>query len=83
MYDYQLDRFRKYIQSPLIGAIGHITAVYRHYVSYADLLKIRYSTFECLIMVGTEDRLVREVNSYMIRRVSFCLNFKFIVDLFI
>jgi hypothetical protein len=52
-----------------------MSATYRHYVSYADLLKIRYSPFECLIMVGTEDRLVRESNSYMIRRVSrFYLN---------
>ena len=49
--------------------VGHVSAVYRHYVSYADLLKIRYSPFDCLIMVGTEDRLVRETNSYMIQKV--------------
>ncbi len=51
-------------------------AVQRHYVSYADLLKIRYSPFDCLIMVGTEDRLVREANSYIIQRVRFCLQQK-------
>ena len=66
-----MERIRTRIQPSLIGLIGQITTVYRHYVSYADLLKIRYSPFECLIMVGTEDRLVRETNSYMIRRVSF------------
>ena len=42
-----------------------------HYVSYADLLKIRYSPFDCLIMVGTEDVLIPEVNSRIIQRVSF------------
>jgi hypothetical protein len=46
-------------------------AVQRHYISYADLLKIRYSNFPCLVIVGTEDRLVRETNSYMLQRVCF------------
>jgi len=50
--------------------IGQLIAVFRHFVNYADLLKIRYSPFECLIMVGTEDRLIREINSYNIRQVS-------------
>ena len=62
----------------MIGLLGHLTAVYRHYVSYADLLKIRYSPFQCLIMVGTEDRLVREVNSYMLQRVRLLLLSHFI-----
>ncbi len=53
-----------------MGVIGQITAVTRHYIGYADLLKIRYSPFECLVMVGTEDRLVREANSYIIRQVN-------------
>jgi hypothetical protein len=44
-------------------------AVQRHYVSYADLLKIRYAPFDCLIIVGTEDRLVRETNSYLLQQV--------------
>ncbi|CAF4348042.1 unnamed protein product, partial [Adineta steineri] len=56
-YDYHIERFRKRIHPSLSGLIGHIAAVVRHYISYADLLKIRYSPFECLIMVGTEDRL--------------------------
>ncbi|CAF2939205.1 unnamed protein product [Rotaria sp. Silwood2] len=72
LYDYHVERFRKRITPSFIGLIGQITAVYRHYVSYADLLKIRYAPFECLIMVGTEDRLVREANSYMIRRILGC-----------
>lgn len=45
-------------------------AVQRHYISYADLLKIRYSNFPCLVLVGTEDRLVRKTNSFMFQRVS-------------
>ncbi|CAF3934307.1 unnamed protein product [Rotaria magnacalcarata] len=61
LYDYHVERVRKRIKPTLIGFIGQTTAVYRHYVSYADLLKIRYSPFECLIMVGTEDLLVREI----------------------
>ena len=46
-----------------------MSAVQRHYLSYAELLRIRYSHFPCLVMVGTEDRLVRETNSYMLQRV--------------
>jgi hypothetical protein len=53
----------------LVGIFGQMFAVQRHYISYAELLKIRYSNFPCLVMVGTEDRLVRETNSYMLRRV--------------
>ncbi|CAF0874511.1 unnamed protein product [Adineta steineri] len=71
-YDYHIERFRKRIPPSLSGLIGHLAAVVRHYISYADLLKIRYSPFECLIMVGTEDRLVREANSYMLQRVLGC-----------
>jgi hypothetical protein len=69
-YNFHTERYKKRIPPTLIGVLGHIFAVQRHYVSYADLLKIRYSPFDCLIMVGTEDRLVREANSYIIRKVS-------------
>ena len=55
----------------MVGIFGHMFAVQRHYISYADLLKIRYSNFPCLVMVGTEDQLVRETNSYMLQRVCF------------
>ncbi|CAM4905929.1 unnamed protein product [Rotaria socialis] len=72
LYDYHAERVRKRIKPTLIGFIGQTMAVYRHYVSYADLLKIRYSPFQCLIMVGTEDLLVREANSYMLRRILGC-----------
>ncbi|CAF1304951.1 unnamed protein product [Rotaria sordida] len=72
LYDYHVKRFRERMTPTIIGLIGQITAVYKHYVSYADLLKIRYAPFECLIMVGTEDRLVRETNSYMLRRILGC-----------
>jgi hypothetical protein len=54
----------------MVGSFGQMFAVQRHYISYADLLKIRYANFPCLIMVGTEDRLVREANSYMLKRVG-------------
>lgn len=53
-----------------MGMFGQMFAVQRHYMSYGDLLKIRYSNFPCLVMVGNEDRLVREKNSYMLQRVS-------------
>jgi len=70
--DYHVERFRKRIPPSLIGLLGHLTAVLRHYVTYAELLKIRYAPFKCLIMVGTEDRLVREANSYLLQRVLGC-----------
>lgn len=53
----------------MMGIFGQIFAVQRHFINYADLLKIRYAGFPCLIMVGTEDKLVRETNSYMLQRV--------------
>jgi hypothetical protein len=58
------------IPPSIIGLIGQLTAVGRHYIGYAELLKIRYSPFECLIIVGTEDRLVRGLNSYMLLQVN-------------
>ncbi|CAF1296060.1 unnamed protein product [Adineta steineri] len=70
--NFHTERHKNRIQPPLIGVIGHLFAVLRHYVSYAELLKIRYSPFDCLIMVGTEDRLVREKNSYIIRQTLGC-----------
>ncbi|CAF0906031.1 unnamed protein product [Rotaria sordida] len=71
-YDYHTERLKKRIRPKLIGILGHMLAVQRHYVGYADLLKIRYAPFDCLIMVGTEDRLVREANSYIIQRTLGC-----------
>lgn len=70
MYDYYVERLRKRVRPSLIGLLGQFAAVQRHFINYADLLKIRYAKFQCLIMVGTEDRLVREANSYMIQRVD-------------
>ncbi|CAF1319492.1 unnamed protein product, partial [Didymodactylos carnosus] len=72
IYDYHSTRFKSRINPELTGVVGHILAVQRHYINYADLLKIRYSNFPCLIIVGTEDRLVREANSYMLQRVLGC-----------
>lgn len=69
MYDYYLERLHKRVRPSLIGVLGQTVAISRHFINYADLLKIRYAKFQCLIMVGTEDRLVREANSYMIQRV--------------
>ncbi|CAF1040835.1 unnamed protein product [Rotaria magnacalcarata] len=71
-YDYHHERYKTRVPLALTGIFGHIFAVQRHYISYADLLKIRYSNFPCLVMVGTEDRLVRETNSYMFQRTLGC-----------
>lgn len=58
------------IPPTVVGILGQIIAVQRHYIGYSDLLRIRYSPFVKLIIVGTEDRLVRETNSYMLQQVS-------------
>ena len=50
-----------------------VTASYKHYVGYAKQLKIRYFSFECLIMIGVEDCLVRKLNPYVIRLVCLLL----------
>ncbi|CAF3330105.1 unnamed protein product, partial [Rotaria sp. Silwood2] len=71
-YDYHRERFKTRVPLSPVGMFGQMFAVQRHYISYADLLKIRYSNFPCLIMVGTEDRLVRETNSYMLQRTLGC-----------
>lgn len=59
----------------MVGVFGQMSAVQRHYLSYADLLKIRYSNFPCLVIVGTEDRLVRKTNSYMLQHVDSMFSF--------
>lgn len=71
-YDYHVERFRRRIPPSLLGLVGQILAVQRHYVSYADLLRLRYANYPCLIFVGTEDRLVREQNSYLLQNTLGC-----------
>ncbi|UJR32722.1 hypothetical protein I4U23_020181 [Adineta vaga] len=71
-FDYHRERYRTRVPLKLVGIFGQMFAVQRHYLSYSDLLKIRYANFPCLIMVGTEDRLVREKNSYMLQRTLGC-----------
>ncbi|CAF1123208.1 unnamed protein product [Adineta ricciae] len=71
-FDYHRERFRTRVPLKLVGMFGQMFAVQRHYINYADLLKIRYANFPSLIMVGTEDRLVRETNSYMLQRILGC-----------
>jgi 3-oxoadipate enol-lactonase len=50
----------------LPALIGHSLAVYTHFVSNSNLLRIRYSHFNTLIVVGEEDQLVRMSNSRML-----------------
>ncbi|CAF4218358.1 unnamed protein product, partial [Rotaria sordida] len=69
-YDYHSRRVKNCIPPTIVGIIGQIFAVQRHYISYSDLLKIRYSPIITLVVVGTEDRLVRETNSYMLQRLE-------------
>ncbi|CAF1194927.1 unnamed protein product [Adineta steineri] len=71
-FNYHRERYRTRVPLKLAGMFGQMFAVQRHYISYADLLKIRYSNFPCLIMVGTEDRLVRKTNSYMLQKTLGC-----------
>ncbi|CAF4793241.1 unnamed protein product, partial [Rotaria sp. Silwood2] len=68
-HDYHHQRVTNRIPPTLVGVLGQIFAVQRHYIGYVDLLKIRYLPFMTLVIVGTEDRLVRETNSYMLQRV--------------
>ena len=74
-YDFHVERLRKRVPLALMGLIGHLAAVLRHHVSYAELLRIRYAAFPTLIVVGTEDRLVRETNSFLLQRVRSCFFF--------
>jgi hypothetical protein len=63
----------------MVGVLGQILAVQRHYIGYSDLLKIRYSPLVILVIVGTEDRLVRQSNSYMLQRVSLFFLYLFLL----
>lgn len=49
--------------------LGHTLAVYRHYVSYTNLLRIRYASYPTLVVVGSDDKLVRIENSSMLSTV--------------
>ena len=66
---YHLKRMATRIPPKLPAILGHTLAVYRHYVSYPRLLRIRYSPFPTLVMVGEVDQLVRISNSRMLSRV--------------
>ncbi|CAF1024350.1 unnamed protein product [Adineta ricciae] len=51
--------------------------VQRHYISYSELLKLRYSNIPCTIMVGAEDQIIHKVNSYMLQTILGCKLVKF------
>ena len=50
------------------GAIGQLLAVATHYISYPQLHQLKQCKFPKLIMSGTEDKLVREINSYLLHK---------------
>jgi pimeloyl-ACP methyl ester carboxylesterase len=66
---HHLTRMATRIPPKLPAVLGHTIAVYTHYVSYANLLRLRYARFPTLVMVGSEDQLVRVSNSRMLSRV--------------
>lgn len=69
LLDYHNERIRKRVAPKIWAILGHIKSVFTHYVSYPRLLSIRFSSFSTLIIVGTEDKLVREINSQILAKV--------------
>lgn len=66
---HHVERMATRVPPKMAAVFGHTLAVYRHYVSYARLLRIRYSPFPTLVVVGEEDQLVRIGNSHMLANV--------------
>lgn len=66
---HHIERMKKRVAPKLAAVFGHPLAVYRHYVSYPNLLRIRFAPFPTLVIVGEEDKLVQMSNSYMLANV--------------
>jgi len=72
LLNYHIARAKTRIPPKFVAALGHSLAVYRHYVSYPDLLRIRFAPFPSMVMVGSEDALVRLSNSSMLAHALGC-----------
>lgn len=68
LYAHHSQRLARRISPKFFGAVGQLLAIGTHYVSWGKLAKIRHAPFPKLILVGTEDKLVREINSYLLHK---------------
>lgn len=75
-YEYQRKQWKTSSPIGLIGNLGQMGAVQRHFVSFNDLLRIRYANFPTLIFVSSEDRLIRRENSFLLAKVKNRFSFR-------
>lgn len=68
LFEHHRERLTKRVAPKFLGTIGQLLAVTTHYVSWSKLAQIEKAPFPKLIMVGTEDKLVREINSYLLHK---------------
>jgi pimeloyl-ACP methyl ester carboxylesterase len=68
LFEHHKQRLTKRVAPKFFGTIGQLLAVATHYVSWSKLAQIKNAAFPKLIMVGTEDKLVREINSYLLHK---------------
>jgi hypothetical protein len=66
---HHVERIKTRIPPKFPAIVGQMLAVYRHYVPYHKLLRLRYAPFPTQVVVGTEDQLVQMGNSAMLARV--------------
>eukprot|EP01126_Amoeba_proteus_P011254 TRINITY_DN14514_c0_g1_i1.p1 TRINITY_DN14514_c0_g1~~TRINITY_DN14514_c0_g1_i1.p1 ORF type:complete len:301 (+),score=41.01 TRINITY_DN14514_c0_g1_i1:185-1087(+) len=52
-----------------MGLVGQLGAVFTHYVSSARLEELKNSKVPVLIMTGTKDKLVRPINSFLLKDI--------------
>ncbi|RHZ75316.1 hypothetical protein Glove_216g193 [Diversispora epigaea] len=59
-----LDRIEKTRKQPTRGAIGHLSANFRHHVSPSKLEQIKNTISHILVVTGTNDNLIKPQNSF-------------------
>lgn len=69
LFDYHVSKGtnRKFALS---GILGQLLAVSQHFVSANRLMRLRFTHFPILVVVGTEDVLVRECNSVILSQIT-------------
>lgn len=67
LFDHHQQRCSSRVAPSFTGAVNQLLAVATHYISHHDLVSLRHnSTYPKLIITGTNDLLVRPINSYLL-----------------
>ncbi|KAJ3213463.1 hypothetical protein HK099_007373, partial [Clydaea vesicula] len=71
-WDTAMKRSKKTRASPLRGFLGQLSAVFTHHISLDRLEKLKNSQINFLVCTGTEDNLIKPVNSIYLAKMLDC-----------